>query len=86
MVVGAGSDSYRTLRHLVESLPAMIAPAWLKVPTQPIAIDAVLAYLTAAPDLPNLGRGPADNQPPARDASTGRAAGVWAELLFRRAG
>src|SRR5215204_1512551 len=52
MVVGAGSESYRTLRYLVERLPAMIAPAWLKVPTQPIAIEDVLAYLTAAPDLP----------------------------------
>jgi uncharacterized protein YbjT (DUF2867 family) len=52
MVVGAGSESYRTLRYLVERLPAMIAPAWLKVPTQPIAIDDMLAYLSAAPDLP----------------------------------
>src|SRR5215204_2010344 len=52
MVVGGGSESYRTLRYLVERLPAMIAPAWLKVPTQPIAIDDVLAYLAAAPDLP----------------------------------
>ena len=52
MVVGAGSESYRTLRYLVERLPAMIAPAWLKVPTQPIAIDDVLAYLAAAPDVP----------------------------------
>jgi uncharacterized protein YbjT (DUF2867 family) len=52
MVVGAGSESYRTLRYLVERLPAMIAPAWLSVPTQPIAIDDVLAYLAAAPDLP----------------------------------
>jgi uncharacterized protein YbjT (DUF2867 family) len=52
MVVGAGSESYRTLRYLVERLPAMIAPAWLKVPTQPIAIDDVLAYLRDAPDLP----------------------------------
>jgi uncharacterized protein YbjT (DUF2867 family) len=51
MVVGAGSESYRTLRYLVERLPAMIAPAWLKVPTQPIAIDDVLAYLAAAPDV-----------------------------------
>jgi uncharacterized protein YbjT (DUF2867 family) len=51
MVVGAGSESYRTLRYLVERLPAMIAPAWLKVPTQPIAIDDVIAYLAAAPDL-----------------------------------
>jgi uncharacterized protein YbjT (DUF2867 family) len=51
MVVGAGSESYATLRYLVERLPAMIAPAWLKVPTQPIAIDDVLAYLTNAPDV-----------------------------------
>jgi len=29
MVVGARSESYRTLRYLVERLPAMIAPAWL---------------------------------------------------------
>jgi uncharacterized protein YbjT (DUF2867 family) len=49
MVVGAASESYRTLRYLVERLPAMIAPAWLKTPTQPIAADDVLAYLRAAP-------------------------------------
>jgi uncharacterized protein YbjT (DUF2867 family) len=49
MVVGAGSESYRTLRYLVERLPAMIAPRWLKTRTQPIAIDDVLGYLTAAP-------------------------------------
>jgi uncharacterized protein YbjT (DUF2867 family) len=30
----------------------MIAPAWLKTPTQPIAADDVLAYLSAAPGLP----------------------------------
>jgi uncharacterized protein YbjT (DUF2867 family) len=53
MVVGAGSESYRTLRYLVERLPAMVAPAWLRVPTQPIAIDDVLAYLATAPDLPD---------------------------------
>lgn len=49
MVVGAGSESYRTLRYLVQRLPAMIAPAWLKTRTQPIAIDDVLAYLASAP-------------------------------------
>jgi uncharacterized protein YbjT (DUF2867 family) len=52
MVVGAGSESYRTLRYLVERLPAMIAPAWLKTKTQPIAIDDVLEYLVAAPSVP----------------------------------
>src|SRR5436190_2061392 len=52
MVVGAGSESYRTLRYLVERLPAMIGPAWLERPTQPIGIDDVIAYLAAAPDVP----------------------------------
>jgi uncharacterized protein YbjT (DUF2867 family) len=52
MVVGAGSESYRTLRYLVERLPAMIAPAWLSTPTQPIAIDDVLAFLVKAPGVP----------------------------------
>jgi uncharacterized protein YbjT (DUF2867 family) len=52
MVVGAGSEGYRTLRYLVERLPAMIAPAWLKTPTQPIGIDDVVAYLAAAPKVP----------------------------------
>ena len=52
MVVGAESESYRTLRHLVRRLPVMIAPAWLKIATQPIAIGDVIAYLLAAPDVP----------------------------------
>jgi uncharacterized protein YbjT (DUF2867 family) len=51
MVVGAQSESYRTLRYLVQRLPAMIAPAWLKNATQPIAIDDVLAYLLQAATL-----------------------------------
>ena len=51
MVVGAGSESYRTLRYLVQRLPAMIAPAWLATPTQPIGIDDVIAYLARAPDV-----------------------------------
>ena len=49
MVVGAGSESYRTLRYLVQRLPAMIAPRWLKTKTQPIAIGDALDYLAAAP-------------------------------------
>jgi uncharacterized protein YbjT (DUF2867 family) len=52
MVVGAGSESYRTLRHLVSRLPAMVAPAWLRTPTQPIGIDDALEYLHRAPEVP----------------------------------
>ena len=50
MVIGAGSESYRTVRYLVERLPAMIAPAWLRNRTQPIAIEDVLEYLVRAAD------------------------------------
>ena len=53
MVVGAQSESYRTLRFLVERLPAMIAPAWLRNATQPIGIDDTLAYLALAPSIPD---------------------------------
>src|SRR3954470_20690751 len=51
MVVGAQSESYRTLRYLVQRLPAMIAPGWLKNATQPIAIDDTLRYLVQAPAI-----------------------------------
>jgi uncharacterized protein YbjT (DUF2867 family) len=52
MVVGAGSESYRTLRYLVGRLPAMVAPAWLRTPTQPIGVDSTVEYLRRAPDVP----------------------------------
>ncbi len=49
MVVGSRSESYRTLRYLTERLPLMVAPSWLKTPTQPIAAADVIAYLVEAP-------------------------------------
>ena len=52
MVVGAESESYRTLRYLVGRLPVMVAPSWLRTPTQPIGIDAVVEYLRRAPEIP----------------------------------
>lgn len=52
MVVGAQSESYRTLRYLVKRLPVMIAPSWLQIATQPIGIDDVVEYLRRAPEVP----------------------------------
>ncbi len=52
MVVGAASESYRTLRYLVQRLPVMIGPAWLKTATQPIGVDDVIEYLRRAPEVP----------------------------------
>lgn len=51
MVVGARSESYRTLRYLVGRLPVMIAPSWLQTDTQPIGIDAAVEYLRRAPEV-----------------------------------
>jgi uncharacterized protein YbjT (DUF2867 family) len=51
MLIGAGSESYSTLRHLVERLPLMIAPAWLSTPTQPIGADDAVAFLAQAAEL-----------------------------------
>ena len=52
IVIGAGSFSFDLVRTLVERLPLMICPAWLATPTQPIAVDDVVAYLVAAAELP----------------------------------
>jgi uncharacterized protein YbjT (DUF2867 family) len=52
MVIGAGSLSYELMKSLTERLPVMLCPRWLTTPTQPIAVDDVLAYLVAATDLP----------------------------------
>lgn len=45
IIVGSGSASFEIIRDLVEKLPAMITPRWLKTRTQPIAIRDVLQYL-----------------------------------------
>ncbi len=48
IIVGSGSSSFEIIRDLVEKLPIMIAPKWLKTKTQPIAIRDVLSFLTKA--------------------------------------
>jgi len=37
----------------VEKLPVMVAPKWLKIPHQPIAIRDVILYLNAVLDNAN---------------------------------
>ena len=55
IVLGSGSLSFELIRSLVERLPVMIMPRWVRVPAQPIAINDVLSYLIAARDLPLSG-------------------------------
>jgi uncharacterized protein YbjT (DUF2867 family) len=46
VIIGAGSASFEIIRDLCEKLPIMIAPKWVKVACQPIAISDVLFYLS----------------------------------------
>jgi uncharacterized protein YbjT (DUF2867 family) len=46
IIVGSGSASFEIIRDLVEKLPIMIAPKWLKTKHQPIAIRNVIESLT----------------------------------------
>ena len=56
VILGSGSLSFELIRALVERLPVMVTPRWVRVPAQPIAINDVLAYLLAALDLELKGR------------------------------
>jgi len=45
MILGSGSASFEILRYLVERLPVMITPRWVRSLNQPIAIRNVIHYL-----------------------------------------
>jgi uncharacterized protein YbjT (DUF2867 family) len=52
IVIGSGSLSFELVRALTERLPVMIAPRWVAVKAQPIAIEDLIKYLLAAAELP----------------------------------
>jgi uncharacterized protein YbjT (DUF2867 family) len=52
MIIGSGSASFEILRYLVERLPVMVTPRWVKTKSQPIAISNVLTYLVACLSVP----------------------------------
>ncbi len=45
IIIGSGSASFEIIRDLVEKLPIMVAPRWIKSRCQPISIVDVVAYL-----------------------------------------
>jgi len=51
IIVGSGSASFEIIRDLVEKLPVMIAPKWLKTKCQPIAIRDVIGFLAGVVEL-----------------------------------
>ncbi|MFD2566486.1 SDR family oxidoreductase [Pseudotenacibaculum haliotis] len=46
IIIGSGSASFEIIRDLVEKLPIMITPKWLRTKCQPIGIGDVISILT----------------------------------------
>ena len=58
IIVGHGGISWEMTRQLVEHLPAMVCPRWVRTRTQPIAVADVVRYLVGVLDVPaTTGRG-----------------------------
>jgi uncharacterized protein YbjT (DUF2867 family) len=57
MIIGSGSASFEILRYLVERLPIMVTPRWVRTECQPIAVRNVLHYLVQCLETPEtIGR------------------------------
>jgi uncharacterized protein YbjT (DUF2867 family) len=51
IIIGSGSFSFEMVRALVDRLPIMVTPRWVRLRAQPIAIGDVISYLVAALDV-----------------------------------
>jgi uncharacterized protein YbjT (DUF2867 family) len=57
IIVGSGGISWEMTRQLVDHLPAMVTPRWVRTRTQPIALADVVRYLVGVLDEPRaIGR------------------------------
>jgi len=52
LIIGSQGGSYAMLRYLVERLPVMVCPSWVKSLAQPIAVDDVIEYLRGCMEKP----------------------------------
>lgn len=52
VIIGRGSSSFEMIRELVTRLPIMLCPKWVRIKTQPIAIDDVVNYILLSLNQP----------------------------------
>ncbi|MFX1560790.1 MAG: NAD(P)H-binding protein [Promethearchaeota archaeon] len=52
MIIGPGSASFEIMRYLVDRLPVMITPRWVRTKTQPISIEDTILYLVRCVEKP----------------------------------
>jgi uncharacterized protein YbjT (DUF2867 family) len=55
IIIGSGSLSFEMVRVMVERLPVMITPKWVRSLAQPIAVEDVIQYLLEALEIPLKG-------------------------------
>lgn len=55
MIVGPGSAAWEVIRDLVNHLPIMITPRWVRSRSTPIALENLLVYLTGVAKMPLQG-------------------------------
>lgn len=51
IIIGSGSLSFEMIRALVEKLPVMVTPRWVRSRAQPLAVEDLIDYLVAAIDV-----------------------------------
>ncbi len=51
MIIGPGSAAYEVIRDLVNHLPVMTTPSWVRSRSTPIALPDLLGYLVAVADV-----------------------------------
>jgi uncharacterized protein YbjT (DUF2867 family) len=52
IILGSGSLSFELIRVMVERVPVIVTPKWVRTKTQPISIEDVLQYLVEALKIP----------------------------------
>ena len=52
IIVGHGGASWEIIRQLVDILPGVVAPPWLRTRTQPVSLEDVVRYLASVVDDP----------------------------------
>jgi uncharacterized protein YbjT (DUF2867 family) len=83
VIVGPGSAAFEVVRDLVNHLPVMLTPRWVRSRTQPIALDNLLTYLIEVAAKPEAAGGIYDAAGP-ETLSCESMMRVYADIAGRR--
>lgn len=83
IIVGPGSAAFEVIRDLVNALPAMVTPRWVRARTPPIALDNLLEYLLRIPEHEAAAGGTYDAAGP-EELSYEELMRVFGELVGRK--